>query len=101
MVPSDFKEKTLALKPPPGMANCGDLAIYRDLGERCTISRWNPSWRERVMFLLGAPVWLRVYWDGMTQPPVSLEIVDSVFTQPAPVGIRARINAWLWAKLRG
>lgn len=71
MIPTRFPQQTVELQPPAGMteAECGVLAVHRT-GVHC-ISRWAPTWRERLALIFGAPVWLWV-WSGNTQPPVAL-----------------------------
>lgn len=83
MKPTDFPEKTVVLQRPAGMTEeqCGTLAVFTD-GEHC-VSRWAPSWKERLLIALGAPVWLWV-WSGHTQPPVAVS-VDSPFVAPGVV----------------
>jgi hypothetical protein len=73
MRPTDFPEKTYTLQKPPSMTDeeCSPLAVFSD-GSVC-MSRWMPSWRERLALLFGSPLWLYVV-SGRTQPPVSLEI---------------------------
>lgn len=91
MKPVRFPQQTVDLQRPAGMTEeeCGSLAVFRN-GEHC-ISCWQPSWRERLLLVLGAPVWLWV-WSGSTQPPVALT-VDSPFARVPPeagVGVGKR-----------
>lgn len=82
MKPTRFPQQNAELQPPLGMteAECGVLAVHRN-GTHC-ISRWRPSFGERLRIALGAPVWLWI-WSGMTQPPVGL-------TVESPFAMRAR-----------
>ena len=87
MKPTAFPEQTIVLQRPAGMTEeqCGTLAVFTD-GDHC-ISRWAPSWKERLLLVLGAPVWLWV-WSGRTQPPVAVTVavtVDSPFVAPGVV----------------
>ena len=50
---------------------CAGLPIARAY-DTC-ISVWRPTWRERLKFLFGANIILRVA-SGRTQPPVSLDV---------------------------
>jgi hypothetical protein len=70
------------LKRPAHMTEeeCGTLAVFQT-GQHC-ISRWVPTWRERLLILVGAPIWLWV-WSGNSQPPVTLS-VDSPFAPVPP-----------------
>jgi hypothetical protein len=72
--PVTFPSANRTLTAPRGMEQiCGPLPVYTD-GEFC-ISRWRPTWRERLAVLFGSSVWLWVV-SGQTQPPVSLETRD-------------------------
>jgi len=73
MKPTRFPEQSVELQPPVGMteAECGVLAVHRT--DTHCISRWQPSWGERLRLIFGAPVWLWV-WSGNTQPPVALTV---------------------------
>lgn len=87
MNPIQFPEQNCELAPPsnfdPAQSNAADeivsLPIYRD-GEQC-ISLWKMSWRERVSALIFGRVWLQVL-SGMTQPPVALRAMHTIFTEP-------------------
>lgn len=77
MRPTRFAEATAELSPPAGMTReeCGHLAVAQTGPEHgMTVSRWVPSWRERLRLLFGEPVWLWVWAGGTTQPPVALEV---------------------------
>lgn len=78
MKPTRFPEQTVELQKPAGMTDekCSPLPVFRD-GTYC-ISRWAPSFGERLRILFGSPIWLWI-WSGNTQPPVSLAI-ESPFT---------------------
>jgi hypothetical protein len=98
MRPSRFPQQTTELQRPAGMTEkeCGVLAVHQT-GVHC-ISRWVPTWRERLEILFGRPVWLWV-WSGQTQPPVALS-TESPFvprepTSDASVRVR-RAVAWLF-----
>ena len=67
MKPVQFKESTKVLTAPDGMPNCATLDVWCD-GKQC-ISKWKPSFRDRVKILFGASLWLGVM-SGKTQPPV-------------------------------
>jgi hypothetical protein len=72
MKPTTFPQQTVVLQRPAGMTEeeCGTLAVHRT-GQHC-ISRWQPTWRDRLRIALGGPIWLWV-WSGSTQPPVALD----------------------------
>lgn len=63
MKPVHFKESFRVLTAP----NCGDLHVFTN-GKDC-ISKWKPSFWERIKILFGGCVWLGVS-SGDTQPPV-------------------------------
>lgn len=86
MTPSDFPQKTIVLQRPPSMTDeeCSPLAVCQ-LDDGACLSRWVPSWRERLALLFGAPLWLWVV-SGRTQPPVALEICRNVFVAPPSRG---------------
>lgn len=63
MKPVRFKESTKVLTAP----GCGELHVFSD-GNDC-VSKWKPSFAERIKILLGGCVWLGVM-SGNTQPPV-------------------------------
>jgi hypothetical protein len=71
MKPITFPESNKTLLRPASMTEdeCASLPVWTD-GHEC-ISRWEPTWKERLMILFGCPVWLRIM-SGHTQPPVSL-----------------------------
>lgn len=77
MTSTEFREATKRLTKPPGWTDeeCSSLPVFCD-GKEC-LSRWQPSWRERIAILFGAPVWLSV--AGVTQPPVYLAGVHTMF----------------------
>lgn len=78
MRPKGFPESNNTLIRPASMTDdeCGSLPVWTD-GSEC-ISRWEPTRKERLLILFGAPVWLRIM-SGHTQPPVSLS-PESPFT---------------------
>lgn len=79
MRPTRFPQANRTLAPPQGMDNCEPLSVYTD-GEFC-ISRWKPTWRERLAMLFGRPAWLWVV-SGWTQPPVMVETRDPWAASP-------------------
>lgn len=83
MQPSTFPEANGTLTKPAGMTDdeCGSLPIFTD-GKMC-LSRWRPSWRERLAVAFGAPIWLWV-WSGRTQPPVALQTERPFARVPSP-----------------
>jgi hypothetical protein len=71
MKPVDFAEANRTLKAPCATStNVASLRAWTD-GVHC-ISRWRPTWRDRLRVLFGAPIWLWVV-SGETQPPVAVE----------------------------
>ena len=78
MKPTEFSEQTKVLSKPVGWSDdeCSPLGVWTD-GREC-ISRWEPTLRERIALLFGAPVWLRVV-SGKTQPPVALQAKRTLF----------------------
>jgi len=50
-------------------SECGDLYVFCD-GKEC-ISKWKPSFPERIKILFGGCVWMGVM-SGESQPPVFL-----------------------------
>lgn len=67
MKPVRFKESTKVLSAPESMPECGELHVFND-GKDC-ISKWKPSFVERIKILFGGCVWLGIM-SGDTQPPV-------------------------------
>lgn len=71
MKPIKFPQANKTLLPPKGMDNCEELHVYSD--EKYCISRWKPSFKERIQILFGDGLWLWVVSKN-TQPPVSLTV---------------------------
>lgn len=88
MNPGRFQQVNATLTAPKSLQGCGDLPVFTD-GE-VIISRWTPTWRERIAVALGCPAWLYVFARS-TQPPVSLVINRDIF---APRKIRRTLKAW-------
>ena len=79
MKPIHFKEATIELKKPSSMSDeeCGSLWVYRSETGEC-ISLWTvPLW-QRIKFLFHGKLWLGVL-SGNTQPPVWLDMTETVF----------------------
>lgn len=80
MQPIDFPGANLILKAPPewdteSQGPCIDLHVLRvnDDNEHYMLSKWKPTWRERLLLLLGRPVELRIA-TTTTHPPVMLYV---------------------------
>lgn len=73
--PEYFPQANGLLHRPKDMtdAECASLAVYLYPDKTVTVSCWRPSWRERLMLLLGKPVWLYKYGYG-GHPPVAIEV---------------------------
>lgn len=69
MKPNTFPQAYKTLTAPEGVKNVKDLPIFSD-GIQC-VSRWKPTFAERIRLIFGASVWLGVM-AGKTQPPVWL-----------------------------
>lgn len=100
MKPSRFPQQTIELQPPAGMteAECGTLAVHQT-GVQC-ISRWVPSWRDRLRIALGGPIWLWV-WSGRTQPPVALDTESPFVGGGSPLAEAERRHVKSEAALNG
>lgn len=70
MKPIDFAEANRTLVS-PGIKNCEPLRVFTD-GNEC-ISKWKPTFKERIAILFGASVWMGMK-SGGTQPPVFLNV---------------------------
>ena len=79
MKPLKFKEATIELKKPASMTDedCGSLYIHQSINGEC-ISLWSVSFWERLKFLFHGKLWLGVL-SGKTQPPVWLDMTNTVF----------------------
>jgi hypothetical protein len=73
MKPSNFPNSNKVLNPPTGMTNCVPLHVFCD-NEVC-ISKWTPSWKDKLNLLFRGEIWLYVM-SGKTQPPVALTTND-------------------------
>lgn len=78
MKPVDFAESNRTLVA-PGIENCEPLRVFTD-GVEC-VSKWKPTFKERIAILFGAPVWMGMQ-SGETQPPVFLN-VEYPFVEPS------------------
>lgn len=67
MIPVAFEEANCTLT---GSGEVGDLPVCRV--DEMIISRWRPTWRERLSMLVYGRVWLYVL-HPRTQPPVVIE----------------------------
>lgn len=82
MEPAKFPQSNKILTAPKGLDNCGVLPVFTN-GEIC-VSLWKLSDEEVQKIIETKHVWLFV-WSGVTQPPVSMSISESVFEDPEPV----------------
>lgn len=81
MKPTTFPQAIKTLMPPSGVANhVKQMPVYTN-GET-VVSRWKPTFADRLRILFGAPVWLGVL-SGDTQPPVWLD-TENPFAEPKP-----------------
>ena len=76
MKPAPFPESNRTLDPPDGKPEIAPLSTWTD-GED-SLSRWRPSFTERVKLLFGASIWVWVK-SGQTQPPICLTVERSPF----------------------
>ncbi len=78
MNPASFKEANKNLLKPNNMTDeeCGPLSVFTD-GDEC-ISKWKMSWKERFHCLFYGYIWARIF-SGVTQPPIAINAVQSVF----------------------
>jgi hypothetical protein len=83
MKPKKIKEANVELKKPDSMTDeqCGSLWVCRTESGEC-ISLWTTSFWERLKFLFHGKLWLGVY-SGRTQPPVWLDMTETVFLETA------------------
>jgi hypothetical protein len=79
MIPLKFKEATIELKKPSSMSDeeCGSLFVHQTEDGQC-ISLWTAPFWTRVKFLFHGKLWLGIL-SGSTQPPVWLDITETVF----------------------
>lgn len=75
-----FPEATRILEPPPGRGDIAPLQVHIDKG--VYTSCWRMSWRERWAALIYGRVWCRVQTGGPQPPPIALDSMQSIFTQP-------------------
>lgn len=70
----EFPERTALLQKPPYMseAECTALAVYQDKASGTVLSCWRMSLRERIAALVFGKVWVWVYTNSSTQPPIAL-----------------------------
>lgn len=93
MKPIDFAESNRTLMPPSGMNNCKELRVFTD-GNEC-ISKWKPTFKERIAILFGASVWMGMR-SGTTQPPVFLN-VEYPFVEPSfKESVAATVHSFLF-----
>ncbi len=78
MNPAEFPEQTGVLGGHPTAFGepVSDLPVYQ--GPQGTVSCWKPTWPERLMILLGCPVWLHFLW-AQAHPPVAVSIEPTIF----------------------
>ena len=71
MKATKFEQANRIFTKPTGMSDdeCISLPAFSD--ETHLISRWRPSFKERIVILFGGKVWLWI--AGQSQPPVALE----------------------------
>lgn len=72
MKPVNFKEVNKTLKKPESMtdAECQSLPVF--YGEGQSISKWSLTVWERIKILFTGKIWMSVFSDNGTQPPVWL-----------------------------
>jgi hypothetical protein len=76
-----FKESNFVLKSPDGLEDdVYDLDVWKGEtgGLPEFISKWRPSFRERLSILFFGSVWLRVM-SRTTSPPVLIQGAKTVF----------------------
>jgi len=79
MKPLHFEEATIELKKPASMTDeeCNSLWVHRSANGEC-ISLWTVPFWQRVKFLFHGKLWLGIL-SGNTQPPVWLDMTETVF----------------------
>lgn len=87
MKPIDFPQASKTLGCPADIldGSCEPLIVYSD-GKQC-VSKWKPTFWERIKILFGQNIYLGVR-SGGTQPPVWMA-VEEVFEKP-PIFCRVR-----------
>lgn len=80
MKPTEFPQANRTYHRPWSMTEeeCSSLEVHVSSTHNAVISRWMPSFSERVAILFGRPVWL---WVIGSQPPVSLELKNPFTTR--------------------
>jgi len=78
MRPINFLHANKTFTKPDGMTDdeCGPLPVYTD--GQYLISCWKPSFKDRLIILLGKSIWLWIL--GKAHPPVKLT-TDNPFTE--------------------
>lgn len=81
MKPTTFPEANRTLQAPPNMPDCQPLRVHRSEETGQWISRWRPTWRERVSILVRGECWVHVV--GFTHQPIYVG-GSSPFPRPTP-----------------
>lgn len=81
MEPIKFEGSNRELQKPAGMTDkeCAPLPVY--VSDTHVISCWSATFWERLIFLFKGKLWLWVWTNSGTQPPVALDISDSPFVK--------------------
>ena len=83
MEPTAFPEANRSYGAPRGWNEaergpCESLPAFETEDGR-VVSRWRPTWGERLRLLLGWPVWMQV--SGAPPPPVALDVQRTPFIE--------------------
>lgn len=81
MKPVKFKESNIELKKPPSMKDDECSSLWVNNESSSTISCWTVSLWSRIKFLFHGRIWLGVYSNNKSQPPVWLDCNKTVFTK--------------------
>lgn len=77
MKPIEFEEQNKILTKPEGWTDEQCISLHCFCDDERVISRWQMTWRERLIALFTGKMWVSVI-SGRTSPPI-LPMFDSPF----------------------